>query len=148
MLDPAASTSTSSSNTGVVIGAVVAAVVVIVTVILTSVCILYRRKPSNENTQDVVNIKNAAYEGDIEPDEKRLPQLPHSDRSYEEPSEYTQLDSSKRVPTDANYQSLNTECYQQLDTDHNENVHQYTSLNIDRDQRNEAPEESIYEELP
>ena len=70
---------------------------------------LYRRKPgrrrANENTQNINNIKNAAYEGDT-PVQRRLPQVPSSNSDYEEPAEYQQLDSSKRVPIDANYQSL------------------------------------------
>ena len=136
-------TPSSNSNTGVIIGAVVAALVVIVTVILISVCILYRRKPGKDDMGDIGNIQNAAYEGDTQTDRK-LPEIPYSDSNYEEPAHYAQLDSSERVPIDANYQSLNIEGYQQLDNNHNENVQQYASLNIDTNPSNE----SIYEVIP
>ena len=107
---PSSSNPTSSGNNiGVIIGAVVAAMVVIIVVILVVCWFLYRRKPgkkrANENTQNINNIKNAAYEGDT-PVQRRLPQVPSSNSGYEEPAEYQQLDSFKRVPIDANYQSL------------------------------------------
>ena len=150
-----------------IIGAVVPAVVVLIMVVA---CLLYRRKPKNENTRDTGNIQNAAYEGDTQTD-RRLPEIPHSDRDYEEPAQYaqldssmrvpidanyqsldiegyTQLDSSKRVPIDANYQSLQTRDQMQLDRDHSENVEQYASMNIDNNSRNEFPDESVYEEVP
>ena len=57
--------------------------------------------------RDVVNIQNAAYDGDKQP-QRKLPDIPYSNSDYEEPSDYAQLDSSKRVPMDANYQSLKT----------------------------------------
>ena len=83
--------------------------VVIIVVILIVCWFLYRRKPgrrrANKNTQNNNNIKNAAYEGDT-PIQRRLPQVPSSNSDYEEPAEYQQLDSLKRVPIDANYQSL------------------------------------------
>ena len=93
----------SGNNIGVIIGIVVAAMVVII------VCwFLYRRKPgrkrANENTQNINNINNPAYEGDT-PVQRRFPQVPSSNH-YEEPAEHQQLGSSKRVPIDANYQSL------------------------------------------
>jgi hypothetical protein len=154
----------------VIIGAVVAAVVVLITVILIVACLLYRRKPQNENARDTGNIQNAAYEGDTQTD-RRLPEIPYSDRDYEEPAQYAQLDSSMRVPIDENYQSLDIEDYTQLDSckrvpidanyqslqtrdqiqlgrDHNENVQQYASMNIDNNSRNEFPDESVYEEVP
>jgi hypothetical protein len=61
-----------------------------------------------------------------------LPQIPGSGGGYEEPAQYAQLDSSKRVriPIDANYQSLNADNYTQLDRGLKEDVHQYASLNV------------------
>ncbi|CAB4041834.1 Hypothetical predicted protein [Paramuricea clavata] len=149
MPDPGLSnpTSSSNSNTGVIIGAVVAAVVVLITVILIVACLLYRRKPQNENTQDTGNIQNAAYEGDTQTD-RSLPEIPQAHRDYEEPAQYAQLDSSMRVPIDANYQSLQTRDHVQLGRDHNENVQRYASMNIDNNLRNEFPDESVYEEVP
>ena len=93
----------------------VAALVVIIMAIFIVAWIFYRRKPGNENRQDIGNIQNAAYVGDNQP-ERRLPQVPYSDSDYEEPSDYAQLDSSKRVPIDANYQSLTPSDYTQLDS--------------------------------
>ena len=94
-----------------------AALVVIIVVILIVTWILYRRKTGQENREDIGNIQNAAYEGATQP-KRRLPQVPHSDSDYEEPSDYAQLDSSKRVPIDANYQSLRHENEQGSPTDY------------------------------
>ena len=106
---PGPGSSSSSNHIGVIISTVVAAMVVTIVVILVVCWFLYRRKSgrkrANENTQNINSIKNAAYEG-YTPVQKRLPQVPSSDCDYEEPAEYQQLDSSKRVPIDANYQSL------------------------------------------
>jgi hypothetical protein len=130
-------------------------------------CVIYRRKPRRKNTRDTGNIQNTAYEGDIYTD-RRLPHIPDSDSHYEEPAKYAQLDSSKRVPIVANYQSLNMEGYAQLDSskrvpidatyqsletqdqmqidrDQRENVQQYGSLNIGSKSTNEVPDVSLYE---
>ncbi len=143
MPDP---TSSPNNNTAVIVGAVVSAVVVLITVIVIIACILYRRIPKRESAREIGNIQNAAYDGDTQPD-RRLPQVPNSESDYVEPAEYAQLDSSKRVPIDANYESLNVEGYEQLDRDPNENVQQYASLNLNGNPRNEVPDESLHEEL-
>ena len=80
-------------------------VVIIVTVLLIVTCIRYRHILQRKNTEDTGNIQNAVYEGDTRAD-RELPQIPHTDGDYEQPAEYAQLDSSKRVPIDENYQSL------------------------------------------
>ena len=126
------------------------ATVFLILVILIIICFRYRRTFERESTQDVGNIQNAAYNGDTQPD-RELPQIPHNNDSvYEEPAEYEQLDSSKRAPVDENYQSLNVEGYEQLQTDPNENVPQYASLN--KDNNLEGDEgirgESVCEVLP
>ncbi len=159
--------SSSDSNIGVIIGVVAAAVVVIVAVILIVAWFFYRRKPGREKREDIGNIQNAAYEGDTHPQGRRLPQVPYSDTGYEEPSDYAQLDSSKRVPIDANYQSLRHKNkqggpeagdYAVLGRG-NEKDERYTSLRNKSDNNpgegyvtvmsgNEATKESIYEELP
>ncbi|CAB3981014.1 protocadherin Fat 4-like, partial, partial [Paramuricea clavata] len=115
--DPGLSNPTSSSNlnTGVVIGVVVAALVVLIMVILIVTCFIYPRKTRKENTGDTGNNQNAAYDGDTYTD-RTLPHIPDSDSHYEEPEKYAQLDSSKRMPIDANYQSLNMEGSAQLDS--------------------------------
>ena len=161
---PGSSNPTSSGNNiGVIIGAVVAAMVVIIVVMLIVCWFLYRRKPgrkrANENTQSINNIKNAAYEGDTQV-QRRLPQVPSSDSDYEEPAEYQQLDSSKRVPIDANYQSL-IHKYKQASSEErgNEDDQRHTSLrNKPEDDTDKglvtvmsgdaSAKESIYEELP
>ena len=145
---PPAPTSSTNNNTGVIIGAVVVAVVVIVTVILIVACFLHRRISRREHIPDVGNIQNAAYEGDTQPHGRRLSQVPSSESGFEQPAEYAQLDSSNRVPIDANYESLNLEGYEQLNRDNNENVHQYASLNVGGNPENETPEEAVYEEIP
>lgn len=145
------SDSTSSSNTGIIIGAVMATVVLILMVILIIVCFRYRRTPERESTRDVSNIQNTAYEGDTQPD-RELPQIPHkTDSEYEEPTVYAQLDSSKRVPADENYQSLRDyQGCEQLQTDPNENVPQYAPLKINNNLEDDGgiPDESVHEEVP
>ena len=124
-----------------------ATIVLVLTLILLIICFRHRRVL--ESTRDVGNIQNAAYEGDTQP-ERELPQIPGTSSEYEEPAQYSQLDSSKRVPTDDNYQSLNVEGYQQLQIDPNENIPQYTSLKSNNNLANNdrIPGESVYEELP
>ncbi|CAB4021986.1 Hypothetical predicted protein, partial [Paramuricea clavata] len=61
---------------------------------------------------------------------------------------YAELDSSKRVPIDANYQSLETRGQMEVDKNHNENVLQSASSNIDSNSRNEVPDDSAYEIMP
>ena len=80
-------------------------VVVIVTVALIVTCFRHRQILHVKSTADTENIQNAVYEGDARQD-RELPQMPQTDGDYEQPAEYAQLVSSKRVPIDANYQSL------------------------------------------
>ena len=161
--DPGPGSSSSGNNIGVIIGIVVAAMVVIIVVILIVCWFLYRRKPArkraNENTQNINNIKNAAYEGGTSV-QRRLPQVPSSDSDYEEPAVYQQLDSSKRVPIDANYQSLIRKNKQASSGERgNEDDQRHTSLrNKSEDDADKgyvtvlsgdaSAKESIYEELP
>ena len=97
--------SSSDINTSVIVGVVVAALVVIITAVLIIAWIFYRRKPGNENRQDIGNIQNASYMGDTQT-ERRSSQVSNSEGGYEEPSDYAQLDILKRISIDANYQSL------------------------------------------
>ena len=161
---PGSSNPTSSSySIGIITSIVVAAMVVIIVVILIVCWFLYRRKPgrkrANENTQNINNIKNPAYEGDP-PVQRRLPQVPSSNSDYEEPAEYQQLDSSKRVSIDANYQSLIHKNKQASSEERgNENDQRHTSLrNKPEDDADKcfatvlsgdaSAKESIYEEIP
>ena len=57
-----------------------------------------------------------------------LPNVRVAEAGYEEPAQYQQLDSSRRVPVDANYQSLQNANYTQLDRSLKEVVQQYASL--------------------
>ncbi|CAB3990260.1 Hypothetical predicted protein, partial [Paramuricea clavata] len=73
-----------------------------------------------------------------------LPQVSDSEKlcAYEEPAEYIQIDISKRVPIDANYQSLIVEGTQ---LDRGENDQHYASFNmdtLDSDPTNEVSDES------
>lgn len=146
--DSSDSTFSPGSYTGVIIGAVVAAVVVIVTVVLIVACFLYREILKRENTHGSGYIQNPAYQGDTQSD-RTLPQIPHTDKEYEEPAVYTQLDSSNRTPIDENYQSLNEEGYEPLQTYQNDDVPQYASLNtFNNPEDGDNPDESAYEELP
>ena len=124
-----------------------ATIVFVLTLILLVICFRHRRVL--ESTRDVGNIQNIAYERDTQP-ERELPQIPDTSSEYEGSAQYAQLDSSKRVPTDDNYQSLKVEGYQQLQIDPNENIPQYTSLKSDNNLANNdgIPGESVYEELP
>ena len=98
----------------------------------------YQQILIRENTQ-------AVSEADIQPDTP--PQVRPTD--YERPSQYVQLDSTKRVLADENYQSLTAKGYNQLQTDPNEIVSPYTSLltNSNHDDKGIAAE-STNEELP
>ena len=149
----------------------VAALVVIIMAIFIVAWIFYRRKPGNENRQDIGNIQNAAYVGDNQP-ERGLPQVPYSDSDYEEPSDYAELDSSKRIPIDANYQSLTPSDYTQLDSSkrvpvdanyqsltHNEMQGSFSNTSLTNGFNaaedcatvmfsSEAIKESVYEEIP
>ena len=146
--DSSDSTFSPGNYNGVIIGSVVAAVVVIVTAILIVACFLYRQILKRESTQDTGYIQNPAYKGDTQSD-RTLPQIPHTDIKYEEPAIYTQLDTSNRTPIDENYQSLNEEDYEPLQTYQNENIPQYASLNTFDNAEDEGnPDESAYEELP
>ena len=121
------------------------AAVVVATVILIVTCFRYRKILKRENTRDVGKFQNTVYEGDTQPDTP--PQVRPSD--YEQPAQYAQLDSSKRVLVDENYQSLNAEGYDQLQTNPNENISPYTSLKANSNHDNKRiREESTYEELP
>ena len=134
----------SKNNTWVIVGVVMAVVVVIVTVILIVTCFRYRQ--ILKNTREVDKFQNAVYEGNIQSDTP--PQVRTTVGDYEQPTQYVQLDSSKRVLIEENYLSLNAEGYDQLQTDSNEIVLQYTSLNTNSnhdDRKN--PEESTYEEI-
>lgn len=103
-------------------------------------------KPSNNNTPVIVCGENAVYDGDTQPDTSL--QAHPTDGDYEQPAEYAQLDSSKRAPVDENYQSLNVEGYDQLQKNPNENVPQYTSLNMKKNDDKRTSEEPTYEEIP
>ena len=94
-----------NNNTWMIIAAVMIAAAVIVTVILIVTCLRYRKILKRENARDVGKIQNAVYEEDIHL-HRKLPKIPRTDGDYEQPAEYAQLDSSKRVHVDENYQSL------------------------------------------
>lgn len=96
---------TSRHNTWMIIGSVTIVVVVIVTILLVVNYVRYRQILQRKNTDDTGNIENAVYEGDTQPD-RELPKILHTDGDYEQPAQYAQLVSSKRVPIDENYQSL------------------------------------------
>ena len=118
----------------------VTVVVVIATAISVTHCIC-RRKPREEATQD--NFQNAGFASDTA-ESIEIYQIPDTEEDYEEPAQYAQLDSSKRVPIDGNYQSLNAD-YTRLDRGLIENVPQYASLNMACNSRNDTPAEPEYE---
>ncbi len=109
-------------------------------------CLLSRRKrtkagytQSNIELPEIPNFEGI-YEEPAQVDDSsrnipppptlELPQIPDTEvGAYEEPAQYAQLDSSKRVSIDGNYESLNAENYTQLDKSLNEDVQQYASLN-------------------
>ena len=145
LLDQGSTNSSKSgigSNTGVAIGIAVAVVVVMAITISVIACILRRRKRGDaDSTQPSIELPKIRNSEDVyeEPDNSRkvpppltieLPQIPDLEvGGYEEPAQYAQLDSSKRVSIDGNYQSLNAENYTQLDRGLDEDVQQYVSLN-------------------
>ena len=80
-------------------------VVVTVTVALIATCFHHRQILHVKSTTDTENNQNLVYEGDTRQD-RELPQMPQTDGEYEQPAEYAQLVSSKRVHIHANHQSL------------------------------------------
>ena len=100
----------------------------------------------NNNTPVTVGGENALYDGDTQPHTSLQAHPTHGD--HEQPAEYAQLDSSKRVLVDENYQSVNVEGYDQVQKNPNENVPQYTSPNMKRNDDKKTPEEPTYEEIP
>ena len=131
------------NNIAVILGVVVAVLVVIIAVIVIVGCIFYRRITRIVKKQDIGNIQNPAYDGDRDTQpQRRLPQIPYSDRGYEEPSHYSQLDSSKMVSIDANYQSLiKTQGSSTVVENGNDRC-------VNEMPDSEATKESTYEELP
>ena len=99
-----------------------------------------------ENTRDAGKFQNAVYEGDRQPDTP--PPVRPTDGDYDEPSQYAQLDSSKRVLFEENYQSLNEEGYDQLQRNPSEIVPQYISLNMNGNHDDKKIlDEPMYEEV-
>ena len=117
-VEPGSPTQTSAiSNIGVLIGIVVAVTFVIVLAMVIFVtCFFYKRKQVETNKENVENNENTVYDDVLSP-HIELPQLHRTASGYEQPSPYAQLDNSKRVPIDANYQSLKVENHSQLDRD-------------------------------
>ncbi|CAB4011972.1 microneme MIC12 [Paramuricea clavata] len=142
--DDSSDPSSQEKSIGIIIGVSVAAVIVLVTVILIVARFICRRKEGPDNTRNIGDIQNAAYEGDKQPKRPKMPKKPHSEHVYDEPTVYAQLDSSTRVPIDANYQSLNKEGCGQLKINQNESVQPYASLSNERYKVPGKPAQGIY----
>jgi flagellar basal body-associated protein FliL len=100
-------------KTSVIIGILGAVVVVMAIALIILFCRMWKRKRDKPYyTQPTIEI----------------PRIPVSEGGYEEPAQYQQLDSSRRVPVDANYQSLQNANYTQLNMSLKEVVQQYASL--------------------
>jgi hypothetical protein len=88
-------------------------------------CRLWKRKRVDGNyTQPAIQLPQTHAQAIRD---QELPPLPVSEGGYEEPAQYQQLDSSRRVPVDANYQSLNAN-YTQLNKKFSEVIQPYASL--------------------
>ena len=87
-------------------------VVLLIAIFIT--CFFWKKTRVNTSTGNIGDNENNAYDNVLSPPIE-LPQLNRSVSEYEQPSPYAQLDSSKRVPMDANYQSLNVENHTQRD---------------------------------
>lgn len=132
------------------VAAVVALIIALVTAIV--VRFRYRRSPRKQSSETVDYIQNSAYEGDKEGSIRRLPNVPYSEDGYEEPATYAQLDSSKRIPVDKNYQGLIIRGKQGVEKDvpdsaglqrEDESQKERCSLENNKD----VEKESVYEEL-
>ena len=76
-----------------------------------------------------------AQPGENSPQNGDLPTVPGVEGIYEEPAQYAQLDNSKRVTIDGNYQSLNiTKPGRSL----NEDVEEHVPLRINNNPENDA----------
>ena len=71
------------------------------------------------------------------------PPEPDVENIYEEPETYAKLDSSKRVPTDGDYQSLIAHSTKH-DSSLNENVQESPAINMDSNSGNNAPQQLEY----
>ena len=93
--------SSPNSSTGIIIGVVVSAGL-LMAIVLVVACLLYRRK-FGTNKKDTSNCKHGIYD-DTQPHRGQIPDFERGNGDGS--SEYAQLDSTMRVPIDANYQSL------------------------------------------
>lgn len=93
-------TSSPNISTGVIIGVVMSTALLLVVLIVA--CFLYKKKLGT-NKQDTDNFEHGMYD-DIQPHRDQIPDFERGNGDGS--AEYTQLDSTMRVPIDANYQSL------------------------------------------
>ncbi len=123
-------------------------------------CLLSRRKQTevgntepNIELPEIPNFEGIYEEPQVDDSSRRIPPPPALELppipdtevgDYEEPAQYAQLDSSKRVSVDGNYQGLHAENYTQLDKSLNEDVQQYASLNTGSNEIEDAPVELEY----
>ena len=109
-------------------------------VVIVSYC-CYRRKLERQNKRDTDN----HYE--MQPNRRQGPNSGIlNNEGFEE---YAQLDSSKRVPINANYQSL-VKTRDQIRIgrcDNHENIQRHVVLNMHSSPRNGIPNDDQYEEV-
>ena len=138
---------TNNGNSAVLVIGFSVAVVVMLAIVSVLVYCLWKRKRRDaanaKSTTSVPDILDSASDNEA-PEEsaqpagrnpqqnRELPPVPAEESIYEEPADYSQLDNSKRVPIDDNYQPLKV---------HYSKLHR--SLNED-DPENDGPQKHEY----
>ena len=150
-------TTNSGNNAVLVIGISVVVVVMLAIVSVLVYCLWKRKRHDEANAKPSTNVpdildsvsdyeapeKSAQPAGRNSQQNRELPPVPGEEGIYEEPADYAQLDTSKRVPIDNNYQPLNAH-YTKLDRSLNEDVQEYTPLHTGDNPENDGPQKLEY----
>ena len=150
------STTYTGDNSGLVLGISVPVALVLAIASVLGYCLWKHKRDDADNTQlntkvpDIPDSEGGyeepaknAQPGRNSQQNRELPPIPSVENVYEEPAEYAQLDSSKRVQTDENYQGLNAH-HTKLDRSLNEDVQEYTPLHTGDSPENDAHQELEY----
>jgi hypothetical protein len=106
-------------------------------------CLIWKQKRVERTAENIEDIENGGH-GQVLPQPIELPQISDSaNYVYEEPSTYAQLDHSRRVPIDENYQSLKSENHDQAKMERNFQL--CSTVNNDSSERSDLSDETFYE---
>ena len=150
------STSESCNNVGLLIGILISVVLVLAIVSVLVFCLWKHKRDDKCNVQSSIKLldiydSKGGYEEPAkneQPSSKQqpnpeLPAVPDVENIFEEAETYTKLDSSKRVSTDGDYQSLIAN-FAKHDRSLSENVPESLPSNMDSNSENNAPQQLEY----